>query len=160
MLKKMMLGLGLVSLMAVASGETINNAGTKRLQQEALALLSQTTVSEQASANFLKRNRFDLEDVNWKQPAQVIHGPYHMVDGDEEADNVPYVFAFNQGKTVAGVAGWLKPAFVKQLQALPTLKCSTAPKDRQLWVCAHTNTPASITQKFVRDLSEMMENAN
>ncbi|AUZ05883.2 hypothetical protein [Vitreoscilla stercoraria] len=159
-MKKMILSVVLLGMGAMASAEIINNAGMKRLEQDAVTLLSQANITPERSMAFLKNNRFDLDDVNWKQPAQVIHGPYHMIDGDEEADNTPYLFAYNQGENIVGVGGFLQPALLKKLQALPQVTCQNTQSYPELWACAHSSAPVENTKQFLRDLQWLMENSN
>lgn len=160
MLKKMIIGVVFLSMGAMASAEIVNNAGVKRLEQDAVALLSQTTITPERSMAFLKNNRFDLDDVVWQKTAQVIHGPYHMIDGDEEADNTPYLFAYNQGKNIVGVGGFLQPELLKKLRASPQVTCKNVRQSPELWACAHSSAQAENTQKFLRDLQWLMENSN
>ena len=161
MLKKSLLGLVLMGCCTLVSAQTINNAGVKRLEQSALALFANMQApSESASRQFLISNRFDIDDVQWQKAGQVIHGPYHIRDGEEEGDNVPYAFVYNQGKNVVGIGGWLNRNWVNQLNALPNVKCKNLPKDPQLWVCAHQAAPVAATNAFIKQLTWLSENAN
>lgn len=160
MIKKMVMGVVLCGMGAMASAEIVNNAGVKRLEQDAVALLSQASITPERSMAFVTNNHFDLDDVQWQKTAQVIHGPYHMIDGDEEADNTPYLFAYNQGKNIVGVGGFLKPALLKKLQALPQVTCQNTRQNPQLWACAHPSASNDNTKKFLRDLQWLMENSN
>lgn len=59
------LTLGMCVVSGMASAQTIGNAGAAQLQRDAVSLLAQSQVSVQDSQQFLKRNRFDVEDVQW-----------------------------------------------------------------------------------------------
>lgn len=154
------LGLGLVMVATMASADVVNNAGAKQLQQEAVTLLQTSQITEQNSQAFLKRNRFDIADMAWGRNGQVIHGPYYVPNGEEEGENVPYVFAYNQGKNVVGIGGWLPAPLLTRLQALPTVKCQRIPKEQAMWVCAHRSATTQTTATFGRDLAYLAAHSN
>ena len=152
------LAMGLCSVMAHA--EIIGNAGAKQLQNEAVALLAQADISSQSSQQFLQRNHFDTDGVQWQYNGQVMHGPYYIPDGDEEGEAVPYVFAYNQNRSIVGIGGWLPAPLLKRLQAEPNVRCQKFTKEYALWSCAHSSATAQTQKTFMRDLKYLADNSN
>ena len=162
-MKKMVfkaLALGACLVSSVASAQTIGNAGAAQLQRDAANLLAQSQISVQDSQQFLKRNRFDVEDVEWQKNGQVIHGPYYTPDGDEEGENVPYVFALNQGRSIVGIGGWLPAKLLKSLQAIPNVGCQRIDAKSGLWLCAHASATTQTKQVFVKELRYLAQHSN
>ena len=114
----------------------------------------------QDSQQFLKRNRFDVEDVQWQKNGQVIHGPYYLPDGDEEGENVPYAFAVNQGRSIVGLGGWLPAPLLTRLQKTPNVRCQKIDVQNGLWLCAHASATAQTKQVLVKELRYWAQHSN
>ena len=154
------LTLGMCVVSGMASAQTIGNAGAAQLQRDAVSLLAQGQISTQDSQQFLKRNRFDVEDVQWQKNGQVIHGPYYIPDGDEEGENVPYAFAVNQGRSIVGIGGWLPAPLLTRLQKTPNVRCQKIDVQNGLWLCAHASATAQTKQVFVKELRYLAQHSN
>lgn len=152
--------LGVCMASGAASAATIGNAGAAQLQRDAVSLLAQGQISTQDSQQFLKRNRFDVEDVQWQKNGQVIHGPYYIPDGDEEGENVPYAFAVNQGRSIVGIGGWLPAPLLTRLQKTPNVRCQKIDVQNGLWLCAHASATAQTKQVFVKELRYLAQHSN
>lgn len=149
--------MGILSSAAVA--DTIGNAGATQLQREAVSLLSAGEISTAASQQFLQRNHFDTEDVQWQRVGQVIHGPYYIPDGEEEGEGVPYVFAFNQGRSIVGLGGWLPANVLARLKATPTVRCQKMKPQHDMWMCAHQSATSKTQQTFMQEMQRLARNA-
>ncbi len=155
------LGLGLSLFAVSASADVIGNAAAKQLQQDTLELFtSASSISPQASQKYLKRNHFETESVNWNKNGQVIHGPFYIPDGQEEGEAIPYLFAFNQGKSIVGVGGWIPETLLAKLKSNPTVKCKKISKSTNIWLCAHSSASAVTQQTFTKEILYLAENSN
>ena len=122
--------------------------------------MSKAQSVRKATSNFIKRNRFDVEDVQWQKNGQVTHGPYDIPDGDEEGENVPYALAVNQGRSIAGIGGWLPTPLLKRLQK--NLECALSKNQcakRFVAVCACLCHGSNQTG-FVKELRYLAQHSN
>lgn len=143
-----------------------NDEGIQKLENELIELLKTKNLSDKKSQEFLKRNAFSLDDVEWKKNGNVIHGPFHLASGQEELIGaIPYVFAFNQGQKIVGVGGHLKPELVRKLKRLPTVTCNqTKLKNAQIEyysTCYHQSSVKPQTvQQFKKAFTYLIYHSN
>lgn len=133
-----------------------DDQGIKKLENDLIELFKAKSLSDKKSQDFLKKNAFELESVEWKKNGNVIHGPFHLPNGQEEVEvAIPYVFAFNQGQKIVGVGGHLSPELVRKLKRLPTVTCNeTKLKNAQIEFYSTCYHQASVKPKTVQQFKK------
>jgi hypothetical protein len=151
-------------LLAVLSGLLISSPAyaDKRqtvVKDNVVKLLSSETITPQASMTFLKNNYFNVDKNTFATDATIIHSKLHA----SEESGQPFLFAFNEGNRIVGVASTYDDSNKKFFNKLAKLSGITCVKLKSrfdtLATCYKESTKQETVKKFKKDFRHLMENA-
>lgn len=151
-------------LLAMLSGLLISGSAYaddehEIVESNTLKFLGAPKITEEASAEYLKNSGFRTEEDSFAKDATIIHNRLTVADGEGQ----PFLFAFNEGNRIVGVASSYdssNSAFFENLAKLDGVTCiKQKSRFSSLATCHHTSVKPETVKKFQRNFKILMENA-
>ena len=115
-------------------------AESKDMVKDLAILFTQERSSAGQSLAFLQKHQFDYrnEYVHWGQNGNAIR----------YLESQTPIYVFNQGQNIVGIAGKLPENWIKQLQAVPSIRCETQIFDHTYYTCRHPSATKGTVDQF------------